>query len=117
MLKSFAIRRRVFIIQAEFGQHLPSRGRRLPLLADPQHRATLDDGFVKQSLCRRHRHQRADFAAPAGFAEDRYIVRIATEIRDIVTYPLKRQNQIELADITNRVLLGSGLRDRGTRIH
>ena len=41
----------------------------------------------------------ADLRSAAGLAHDRDVLRIAAEARDIVAHPLKRADQIEIADI------------------
>ena len=51
--------------------------------------AGLDDSTVVEALGLVHCHQRADFRAAAGFAEDKDVGRIATERFDVVAHPFE----------------------------
>ena len=81
------------------------------------HRAALHHRLVKESLRRRHGHQRTDFGAAAGLAEDEHVVRIAAEFGDVVAHPLQRQQHVEIADIARVCERGrrSGRRGRDNR--
>ncbi len=74
-------------------------------------RATLNDGALEQPFRGRHRHQRADFTAAARLAEQRHVLRIAAERRDVVANPFERGNDVQLPHVTRRrVLLAADAR-------
>src|SRR5262245_11609987 len=54
---------------------------------------------MEQPLRRRHGHQRADFYAPAGLTEDRYVAWIAAELRDVRAHPFEHRYPIEPAGV------------------
>ncbi|MNM77606.1 hypothetical protein D3C81_894660 [compost metagenome] len=56
-------------------------------------------GAVEQSLRCRHGHQRGDLRATTGLAKYGDVVGIAAEFDRVLTYPVQRLDQIELADI------------------
>ena len=74
---------------------LPSFLRRDGIGAEP----ALLDGLVEQSLRSRHRQQRGNFRAAAGVAEDRHVVRVPAELRDVIPHPAQPRDKIKLADI------------------
>jgi len=61
--------------------------------------AALDDGAVKQACRGRHRQQRADLSAAAGFTEDRDVAWIAAEANDIVAHPFQRGDHVQRSGI------------------
>ncbi len=58
-----------------------------------------DHGAMEQALRRRHCHQRADFSAAAGLAEERDVARIAAEGCDVVAHPFERCDDVEVAQV------------------
>ena len=51
--------------------------------------AALHDALMEQAVRRRGRHQRPDLHTAAGLTENRNILRVSAECRDIVMYPLQ----------------------------
>ena len=60
---------------------------------------------MKESLGAGHGANDADFASPAGLAENRDVRRIAAKIGDVVVHPSQRGDYIKHSDV-------SGLRER-----
>ena len=76
--------------------------------------AALRDGAVEQALRLRRRAQHADGDAAGRFAEDRHLVRIAAEGRDVLLHPLQAGDQVLQAIVARNVMrrLGAQLRVR-----
>src|SRR5580704_178135 len=85
--------------EAEFSEQHFGDLVRMAQLVHLESRAALDDRAMKQVLRRRHRHQGRDFLSAAGLAEDRYLARIAAELRDVAAHPTQRSDQIQHSSI------------------
>ena len=77
---------------------------RIPL--EPVH-AALNDPFMEKTVCLRHLHERPDLCPAAGLTENGHIVRISAKAANIVMYPLKRRNDIQISCIGRGFILFS----------
>ena len=77
---------------------------RIPL--EPVH-AALNDPFMEKTVCLRHLHERPDLCPAAGLTENSHIVRISAKAADIVMYPLKSRNDIQISCIGRGFILFS----------
>ena len=66
-----------------------------------------NDSFVEKTVCLRHLHERPDLCSTAGLTENGHIVRISAKATDVVTYPLKSRNDIQISCIGRGFILFS----------
>src|SRR6516164_860915 len=62
--------------------------------AEPNYRTALTDHALEQVAQQWRRHKHAHIEGARGFAEDRHILRIAAELRDIFTNPFEGGNLV-----------------------
>jgi hypothetical protein len=55
---------------------------------------------MEQSLCGGHRQQDTDLPTAARLSEHRDVIRITAELRDVVSNPAERMDDVEHADVT-----------------
>src|SRR5262245_65789194 len=61
---------------------------------------------MKESRGSGHRHQDSDLSAATRLSKDRDVRRIAAKVRDVVTNPLERRDDVELSVVGRmRILL------------
>src|SRR5208283_3480581 len=72
--------------------------------AEPNYRTAFTDHALEQAARQWRRHKHAHIERAGGFAEDRHVLRIAAELRDIVTNPFEGGNLVEDALIPRRVM-------------
>ncbi len=83
-------------------------------------RTALRDGAMKQPLRRGHAEERAHLAGATRLPEDRHVVRIAAEVRDVVANPLEACDDVAHAGVAGvGVLLAAEPRemDEPERVH
>ena len=89
----------LFRVQSQLREVLLRRTRRGAALGASDLCAAHGDRSMKESLRRRHRHQRRDLAAASRLTEHGNVARITPERRDVVLDPSERRDDVEHADV------------------
>ena len=82
-------------LEAELSQQRVAVANRVFWRRQPEHRAAFDDGAMIETLGAGHRHQRGDFTATPGLAEDGHLIGIAAEAPDVFANPFERLHNIQ----------------------
>src|SRR5690606_12482950 len=85
---------------SEILKHRLAQSLRLLLRHDVQQSATLNDGFVEQSVCSRHTHERPHFSPTTRLTEDCYIGRVASKLLNIIFNPLQSLHHVQHSHIS-----------------